>query len=89
MDIKSYNKALATQCRRALGEAFVQDIEAGYEEVEYCSDTDSVRYKIAFSKDHFRLSFYFVDLANVWKYIQTHFLANYYQSPSLYMQISQ
>lgn len=31
MDIKSYHKALAAQCKKALNECFVRDIEPGYE----------------------------------------------------------
>ena len=89
MDIKSYNKALAAQCRRGLSDSFVKDIDPGYEEQYYCSDTDTVRYKIISGKDQFILYFYFVDLVNVWKYIEQHFRKHYYQSMNLIIQILQ
>ena len=82
MELKSYNKALAAQCKRGLDESFVKNIEEGYEEFYYCSDTDTVRYKMITSKDKFTLFFYFVDLENVWKYIEPYFRKTYYQSQS-------
>jgi hypothetical protein len=80
MDLKSYNKALAAQCRRALSDSFVKEMEPGYEEPYFCADTDTVRYKIIASKEKFKLYFYFVDLGNVWKYIEPHFRKHYYHS---------
>jgi len=62
MDLKSYNKALASQCKRSLSECFVIDINPGYEEFYVCADTDTVRYKMIATKDKFTLQFYFVDL---------------------------
>ena len=80
MDIKPYNKALASQCTRALRDSFVQNFEEGYEETYFCSDTDTVKYKLISGKDKLKMHFYFVDLVNVWKYIEQHFRKNYYQS---------
>ena len=39
-----------------------------------------MRYKVISEKDRLTLLFYFVDLGNVWKYIEQHFRKNYYQS---------
>ena len=89
MDLKSYNKSLYAQCKRALNYSFVQDIDPGYEEFFYCSDTDTVHYKIVSDKDKFTLYFFFIDLENVWKFIENYFKQHYYQSQILLMQILQ
>lgn len=80
MDIKSYNKALCEQCRKGFNFAFINEIDPTDEEIFFCNDTDSVRYKLAAKKDRLTLCFYFVDLENVWRYIEQYFRATYYRS---------
>jgi hypothetical protein len=80
MDIKSYNKALCEQCKRTFNFAFINEIDPADEEICFCNDTDTVKYKLVAKKDKLSLFFYFVDLENVWANIEQYFRATYYKS---------
>ena len=80
MDIKSYNKALSQQCIKAFNFSFINEIDPSDEEICFCNDTDTVKYKLNAKKDRLTLYFFFIDLENVWKYIEEYFRATYYKS---------
>lgn len=44
MNLQSYNKSLAEQCKKGLYFAFYKNIDPDDEEVYYCCDTDKVKY---------------------------------------------
>jgi hypothetical protein len=62
MDIKSYNKALAEQCKKCFYFSFINSNDPEDEEICLCNDTDTVRYKVFAKKDKLTLYFFFVDL---------------------------
>jgi hypothetical protein len=80
MDLKSYNKALCELCRKGFNFSFINEIDPSDEELFFCNDTDTVKYKLIAKKDRLTLYFYFVDLENVWRNIEAYFRATYYKS---------
>ena len=80
MDIKSYNKALAQQVKKALDFAFTKEVDPADEEVFYCCDTDTVKYKTIATQNRLRLIFTCVDLEHIWKYCADHLVHKYFQS---------
>ena len=89
MDIKSYNKALSELCKKVFNFSFINETDPSDEEICFCNDTDTVKYKLIGRKDRLSLYFYFVDLENLWKYIETYFRATYYRSTEVFSQISE
>ena len=87
MDLKSYNKALFQSAKKAFDFSFIKDIDPADQELFFCNDTDTVKYKLLAKKNMLNLYFYFTDLENVWKYIENYFRATYYQSTSQFRQI--
>ena len=88
MNINTFNKALYEQAKRAFNFAFIWDTDPADEEILFCNDTDTVRYKVISKKGNLVLYFFFVDLENVWKYIEHHFKKHYYHSTPLNTQVS-
>ena len=80
MDIKSYNKALAQQVKKALDFAFTKEVDPADEEVFFCCDTDTVKYKTIATHNRVRLIFTCVDLEHIWKYCSDHLVHKHFQS---------
>ncbi len=79
MNIKTYNKALAEQARKALNFAFVQETVAEDDEIFFCNDTDSVKYRIIAKSQVVTLYLFAPDIKTVWNYSNEHFKSRYYQ----------
>ena len=62
MNIKSYNKALAQQVKKSLDFAFTKEMDPADEEVFYCCDTDSVKYKVIANHNRVCLQLTCVDI---------------------------
>lgn len=78
MDIKSYNKALASQIKKALDFSFTKDMDPTDEEIFFCCDTDTVKYKTIAKHNKVFLHFSCVDLEHIWKYCCDHLAQKYY-----------
>jgi len=79
MDIKTYNKGLAEQCKKAFNMAFIHGMQEGDIENFICSDTDSVRYLVIAVNQKVIFYFYCIDIEVVWKYCSEHLIKNYFK----------
>lgn len=62
MNIKSYNKALAQQVKKALDFSFTKEMDPADEEIFFCCDTDTVKYKTIANHNRVTMHFSCVDL---------------------------
>ena len=88
MNIGSYNKALAEQVKKALEFAFLKEMDPADEEIFYCCDTDSVKYRTIAKTRHVVLLFFAPDFKKVWEYGKEHLCKAHYNRNKLLTQIS-
>lgn len=79
MNIKTYNKSLAELAKKALNFAFVRETLPEDDEVFFCNDTDSVKYRIVARLQIVTLYLFAVDTKAIWDYCHEHFKSRYYQ----------
>ena len=80
MNIQSVNKALASQCVKALNFAFTSGFDASDMETYFCHDTDNVDYETIASKEKVTLYFKCPDLEKIYNYGHKHMIERYYKS---------
>ena len=80
MNLQSYNKALAQQCKKGLYFAFYKNLDPDDEEVYYCCDTDRVKYVTISKKGLLILQFTCIDVELIWNYGHRHMCETYYKS---------